>query len=249
MCEKSDEIFQVNQNLNGEFHFTNRKMSISADDPYLLDQCIKITKEFIDNKLAMYFIEPFNPGPDKYAQAEYNSKIKKPMDLSTILKKLSRNAYLSIQDWADDVFLVFDNAVKFNDANSLVGGVAIYLKRQFEKKLKGIEALNVRNFENQLIKLNQLLNETLMNPPPSLSVDCKHQTDTGSLDNFTVARLDNLLKNLEKFASEAGNQEKILACLNSLTQEPKYDTSHEIDVAKLGRNELLALEKLINGHE
>jgi hypothetical protein len=39
----------------------------------------------------------------------------------------------SLQGWNNDVFLVFDNAVEFDEENSIIDGSGIYLKRKTEK--------------------------------------------------------------------------------------------------------------------
>jgi hypothetical protein len=43
--------------------------------------------------------------------------------------------YPGCKEWSDDVFLVFDNAIKFNGEQSLLGEIAIYLKQKFLKRV------------------------------------------------------------------------------------------------------------------
>ena len=144
-------------------------------------QCLKITTDFIDDKLSLLFKDPFHP--DKEIQDEYYSIIKKPMDLSTVMRKLKENAYISIGDWSDDMNLIFDNAIKYNGESSLVGSIALYLKQKFEKKKKSIENLNSRNYEDQIIAYTRELNQTLLKPPDSLSVEIDTQASINRLNN------------------------------------------------------------------
>ena len=107
----------------------------------LPSQCLKITTDFLNNdQLAQPFARKYIP--DKKLQADYNLKVKKPMDLPTVRKNIKDNKYSCFQEWVDDMNLIFDNAISFNEANSLVGGIAIYLKKQFKKKIREIETMN-----------------------------------------------------------------------------------------------------------
>lgn len=206
-------------------------------------QCIKITKEFMDDKLSSLFMEPFHP--DKDLQDEYYSIIKKPMDLSTVMRKLKENSYLSIGDWSDDMKLIFDNAINFNGEESLVGSIAIYLKRKLVKRMKIIENLNSRNYENQIINLTIDLNKTLLNPPDPISVEINDQTEIDKLNDFSQSQIEGIRHNLQSLITD-NKEDQIIKCLNDAGNEIIPNTKQHIDIAKLGRNSLLELQALCN---
>lgn len=206
-------------------------------------QCIKITKEFMDDKLSSLFMEPFHP--DKDLQDEYYSIIKKPMDLSTVMRKLKENSYLSIGDWSDDMKLIFDNAINFNGEESLVGSIAVYLKRKLVKRMKIIENLNSRNFENQIINLTLDLNKTLLSPPDPISVEINDQSEIDKLGDFSQSQIEGIRQNLKSLITD-NKKDQIIKCLNDSGNELIPNTQQHIDIAKLGRNSLLELKALCN---
>ena len=209
----------------------------------LPSQCLKITNDLINDQLAMHFAYPYNP-ESKKLQADYNSKVKKPMDLSTVRKKIKDNNYSCFQEWVDDMNLIFDNAIIFNERNSLVGGVAVYLQKQFNKKIREIETMNLRNYENQLISLGKDLEQVLKKPPLTLSVTCSYDMSSKDSEDFTVSRIKNLLEKLKKMA-ENHDIEVILKCINESNSEYNFTQGQEIDLAHLGRHTLISLEKLV----
>lgn len=206
-------------------------------------QCMKITKEFMDDKLSSLFLEPFHP--DKEIQKEYYSIIKKPMDLSTIMSRLKENSYLSIGDWSDDMNLVFENAIKYNGEDSLVGSIAVYLKKKLEKKKKTLENLNSRNFEDQIINYTLMLNQALSNPPDPISVQASDQSAIKKLENFSTSKFEEIRHKLE-FLIEENRSDQIINCLNNTCNELNSKADQKIDIAKLGRNSLIELENLCN---
>lgn len=211
---------------------------------HLPPQCIKITKQFMDDKLSGFFIEPFHD-PDKAVRDDYYSIIKKPMDLSTIMKKLKENNYVCISDWSNDMNLIFDNAIKYNTDKTLIGNIAIYLKRKLEKKIKNIENLNSRNYEDQIINFTLELNQTLLNPPESISVETDDQSTIEKLEEFSTTRINELKNKLESLIKD-NKEDQIIKCLNDAGNNFAPGKKQQIDVAKLGRNSLLKLEELCN---
>ena len=49
---------------------------------------------------------------------DYHEVIKKPMDLGTVRRKLETREYLSANDFAEDVRLIFTNCYRYNSAES-----------------------------------------------------------------------------------------------------------------------------------
>ncbi|EAX99349.1 Bromodomain containing protein [Trichomonas vaginalis G3] len=92
------------------------------------DACLKITREIFDLPIATYFRAPVNT-------AEFpNYKVKKPMDLGTVIQRLDEQKYKNVDQWRNDMKLIWDNAKDFNSPDSIVHSVALELKQYFERK-------------------------------------------------------------------------------------------------------------------
>ena len=65
----------------------------------------------------------------------YYNFIKRPMDLSTIEKKLTLNAYADVKDFVDDFNLMVDNCARFNGADSVIAQMARNIQASFEKHM------------------------------------------------------------------------------------------------------------------
>lgn len=89
------------------FSKTKEKKVPSLDQKMLKSIMNALTRK---KDLAWYFLQPVDPVA--LGIPDYFDVIKKPMDLGTIDKKLGE--YSSVQDFADDVRLVFRNAMIYN---------------------------------------------------------------------------------------------------------------------------------------
>jgi hypothetical protein len=65
---------------------------------------------------------------------DYLKVIATPMDLGTVHKKLERAQYLSADDFAGDVRLIWQNAITYNSSSSMFGVVASILATIFERR-------------------------------------------------------------------------------------------------------------------
>ena len=77
----------------------------------------------------------------------YYNEIAQPMDYSTIKKKIERGRYATMQDFADDLTLVYANARKFNaqapDILALVDKVEAVWLNQWPKTVQGNKVASV----------------------------------------------------------------------------------------------------------
>ena len=67
---------------------------------------------------ALPFHSPVNP--EELGLPDYFNVIKKPMDLSTIKKRLEDGTYTNPQEYVDDMWLMFNNAWTYNKKTSKV---------------------------------------------------------------------------------------------------------------------------------
>jgi len=95
---------------------------------------------------AQPFLEPVNPIDAK--APDYFQVITQPMDLGTIGRKLKLResqhdksglrAYSTLQEFTNDVELVFSNCFRYNTPNHAVSQLAKQVKQEFEKGMAKI---------------------------------------------------------------------------------------------------------------
>lgn len=128
-----DEIEDLQQNAASlrKVHKTEE----AAVNPQM-KPCLKLLKELFKHRMAVYFREPVDP--EKLGIPDYFNIIKTPMDFGTIHKKLLSNQYETVEDFGEDVRLVFANATTYNPAQTEVHGFAIGLSNLFEKRFASL---------------------------------------------------------------------------------------------------------------
>ncbi|KAG0441576.1 SWR1 complex bromodomain subunit bdf1 [Dictyocoela muelleri] len=89
--------------------------------------CSEILKKLKKNSNAVPFLEPVDPV--KLEIPDYFDKIKNPMDLSTIEKKMSK--YADKDEFKADFKLMVDNCFTYNDENTYVYDAGKELERYF----------------------------------------------------------------------------------------------------------------------
>ena len=82
-------------------------------------------------KGAYLFHKPVDPV--ELGIPDYFQVIKKPMDFSTIKRKLSNNLYTNFKQFNDDIKLTFDNCFFYNGTNTSVGLSCTLVKNEYEK--------------------------------------------------------------------------------------------------------------------
>mmetsp|Transcript_36440 Transcript_36440/g.60366 ORF Transcript_36440/g.60366 Transcript_36440/m.60366 type:complete len:334 (+) Transcript_36440:92-1093(+) len=106
------------------------------DEP-LLRKCDGFMKTILKRNQAVHFAKPVDW--KKMGLHDYPKLIKQPMDLSTVSDRLARNFYVRLEDWANDMRLVWKNAFIFNAPDSMYFKAAKVLSDLFEKKLEEFE--------------------------------------------------------------------------------------------------------------
>jgi len=106
--------------------------SVNAPDIGSMERCQILLDDMRKNPLSEWFRDPVN-----YVELglhDYPQVIQTPMDLGTIAKKMERAQYMSVEDYAHDVRLVWQNAITYNSAQSMFGVVAGILAQIFDRR-------------------------------------------------------------------------------------------------------------------
>lgn len=125
------------------------------------DTCMKITKEIFDLPIAEHFRKPVNT-------AEFpNYKVKRPMDLGTVMTRLDEQKYRTVDQWRNNMKLIWENAIDFNSPDSLLHSYALELKQYFERKSERIPKNEMEQWQIELQNChNRLLEIMAMRPVP-----------------------------------------------------------------------------------
>lgn len=213
-------------------------------DTYLIDQCKAITKEVKDHPLSIYFREPLAKTTTKEFMDDYLITINRPMDLSTVQQNLQSNVYKNFQCWANDMFLIFDNAITFNKPFTAIGGVAQYFKNLVQKRIEKLYSCNMRNYEAKLFQLIKEVNTLLENPPFKISCETKSK-DLPLLDDFSKTRIEKLVRSLNTLCSNK-KFPQIYEVLQKCGEQIDLNTTEALDIAGISRHTILELEKFVN---
>lgn len=114
--------------LNDRLHVTPQTIS---------QRCLPIVRKLIDDKFGWVFRDPVDPVA--LSLPDYYDIVKNPMHLSLAEEKLRRAEYPDIVSFANDIRLVFNNAILYNGDDSEVGEMAAIMLRHFEKDLKAVQ--------------------------------------------------------------------------------------------------------------
>ncbi|KAJ8269819.1 hypothetical protein COCON_G00124260 [Conger conger] len=98
-------------------------------------KCERLLLRIYCNELSTDFQEPISSS----VMPEYYEVIGTPMDLSMVKGKLESQqsaGYASVEEFVDDVRLIFSNCAQFNEAETEVAAAGKNLERYFEEQLK-----------------------------------------------------------------------------------------------------------------
>jgi len=97
----------------------------------------KLLREFLDALIQHECAWPFLLPVDLKEAPDYYGIVTNPMDFTTLQKKIDEGVYEnSVEKFGDDVRLIFDNCLLYNEANSQYSGMALALSTIFENRFK-----------------------------------------------------------------------------------------------------------------
>nr|CDS16525.1 bromodomain adjacent to zinc finger domain [Echinococcus granulosus] len=118
-------------------HGKSRKLPLGLTERNF---CRHVTEDLMKHELSWPFRKPVCCKTIPI----YRKVIKRPMDLSTILKRLGAdkwNYYTSVAEWREDVRQIFKNCRIFNEDDSEIGKAGHELRRYFETNWAHISRL------------------------------------------------------------------------------------------------------------
>ncbi|OHT00697.1 Bromodomain containing protein [Tritrichomonas foetus] len=116
--------------------------------------CIQITEKLSNSVYAFGFRSP--PDPTDEDGQSYLSATESPMDFQTLLNKLNTEGYRTVNEWKNDMNLIFDNAFNYFAPKTMRYDSAIKLKDKFTDLC---QMFTKSEEERWMIKIEKLCNK------------------------------------------------------------------------------------------
>ena len=123
-----------------------KKFLLSPLNIDIKNKLTKILQMILKLEEAYEFLEPVDYV--KYKIPDYPEIIKYPIDLGTINEKLKNNSYETIQEFLNDVQLVWDNCHMYNPHINQINQSAEHCEKKFKKEFEKIFKYNIEISEN-----------------------------------------------------------------------------------------------------
>jgi hypothetical protein len=117
----------------------------------------EITRCLIDDIYSFPFRRPMNPADDH--SRDYYKVIQKPMDLTTVMANIDTGKYTKMEEWQEDVNLIWANALQYNEHTSWYWAAAEKMRKRFAKTLKQWAMSDEERWVARLIYLVKKLDE------------------------------------------------------------------------------------------
>jgi hypothetical protein len=127
-------------------------------------KCKEIVEKLLTYRTSSIFAEPVDPQLDNCP--DYFEVIAHPMDLGQVLSNIEQNKYDSFHEFRADMELIWENAITYNGAESLIAMLAEQLHSWFEAIVKDMTDNEVGDWFRKLSHLKTAVEslEKLANP-------------------------------------------------------------------------------------
>jgi hypothetical protein len=204
-------------------------------------------KHLIAHPIAAVFRSPITPDDEP---PDYFRVITNPIDLSTILERLERDQYATVQDWLAEVDTVWSNCEKYYDSlpqtsqanradRRLYGIVVSENRRLFAKETRKFDGLVLANWCRNLYARRTEVTKLMTQPPgkikqftASLGAARVTRQNPGGMSDREMVGFVNAAGMIQ---SDADHRE-LIALLTKLEPEAELDNGSptlSIDVTKL----------------
>jgi hypothetical protein len=129
-------------------------------------KCGEILKKMMKWPISGPFIELVDPVRD--GVPSYPEVILHPMAIMEVEKKLQQDNYTTVGDWHKDIMLIWENARKFNCAESPYTHMATEVESMFGKLVQKLTSTPEEEWKGWIKRKTVKLNELLNHPPAEL---------------------------------------------------------------------------------
>lgn len=138
-------------------------MSLSK---FQLSKCNQIIDKLISWQICSPFVELVDPERD--GAPDYLQIIEKPMALREVKNKLNNNEYTTLENFKEDVDLIWSNAKKYNGEDTLFTHMAMEAALWFNEKMKNFPSNQEEEWTRKIQKKAKKLLEVLQHPPTEI---------------------------------------------------------------------------------
>ncbi|KAI8980411.1 hypothetical protein BDB01DRAFT_796328 [Pilobolus umbonatus] len=183
----------------------------------LYEACEKV---LIELKNYTEHSTPFLNKVNKREAPDYFEVIKKPMDLGTVTKKLKNLNYRSKKEFADDLYLIYDNCLAYNtNSASAYRKHAIAMRRKTDRLLGRVPNISIKErMDNEIEEEGDELSEEEENHRVSKKSSGKH--------TVTVERKTTPLDYKRERSLTRGSSAAPFSDMEGMTPEDTPDTSY-----------------------
>lgn len=150
---------------------------------YQKERCLQVMEKIFEQNISKMFLHPVNPETDHCA--DYFTKISHPMDLTTSKEKLQNDLYETIEDWKNDIELIWTNAFTYHGTQVLISLLAKELQTLFKNLTINLSSDSVADWNAQFEKLKSETNQAIKNFPkyPQTKQQKLSRTSSSTLQN------------------------------------------------------------------
>lgn len=136
---------EINDIVNNKNLLKEMANEIEDDEIMKCESWEKIAKQLMNILWKVRDAELFHKpvDPVELNIPNYYDIIKKPMDFSTVKKKLNNYSYTNLKEYCEDMDLIFNNCFLYNGTNSFVGEICLRIKNEYTNLF---EKLNLKKF-------------------------------------------------------------------------------------------------------
>jgi hypothetical protein len=146
------------------------------------EQCLRIIDKLMTKDYGREFVKLDLSGNDPWVK-EYRRQIAKPMDLQMVRTDLQANRYLSLNDFALNVDLVWTNSMEFNGEDSHYTALAREAQAKFQQSFAKICRTPEELWTRKLIKTGRMLREAAGRLAKQTARDARRDTERSAGEN------------------------------------------------------------------
>jgi hypothetical protein len=131
---------------------------LSNFSPFEREQCLRIIDKLITKDYCREFVKLDLGGNGSWVK-EYRRRIAKPLDLQMVRANQQANAYLSLNDFAMSVDIVWTNSMEFNGQESYYAALAREAQAKCQRSILKVCKTREELWTRKLIKTGRMLKE------------------------------------------------------------------------------------------
>lgn len=129
-------------------------------------KCLEIIDKLINWPICSPFIHDVDPNND--GAPDYLNVVKEPMSLTKVKEKLQHGEYKDLDQWKNDVNLIWTNAEEYNGPDGLFTHMAKEAELKFKKKCDRFPKDPEHEWYDRLKRTINKLREIVESPPPEV---------------------------------------------------------------------------------